>query len=175
MEVKQLGALTLSLTEQTVNQGQTTFTIERLSPMEGYQLIDTMRNMIGNATTGSFQESPSAFMMAALTKLPHKDLEYIRKKLFERVQFTRPDTAPTPRPLAGSEDIAFEGLDAGIIYEMIVRAFSVNFTDILQRVQDALETAEENSKQSAPTQSHQSSQHPSPPNSPLTSQSTTTD
>lgn len=172
---KEVKRLTKDLTRQQVKKGNVTFQIERLTPMEGYELLDKLRNMIGEVVAQSWEQSPQAFIISALSRLPHENLEYVRKELFERIQFSRPDTAMQPRPLAGSEDIAFEGLDPGTVYEMVVRAFAVNFTDILQRVQSALEAAEKSSKQSPQTQSQGSLQPQSQPDTSSTEQSTTID
>ena len=151
-KTEDIAALAVNLTAPEFTKGEVKFVIGKLAPMEAYHFIDKIRNMVGGATDTSTitKDSWAAFLAGAILKLPHNDLEFIRKQLFEHIEFTAPD-APGLRPLAGSEDIAFKDLDAGIVYEMIVRAFSVNFTDILVRIQSVLgEEEEETSKPSPP-------------------------
>ena len=175
MQLPEIQGLTDALTLQEITKGETTFQIERLSPMEGYKLLDDIRTMIGEHIPDALQQTgdPLAILVATIGKIPHKDMEIVRKKLFENIQFSRPD-ARQPRPLYGSEDIAFQGLDAGVIYELIVRGLAVNFTDTLLRIQGSSEAEDKTSNQSPPKQSQASSLRQSRRNTSTTRRSTKT-
>lgn len=137
-----IDSLAEDLTREEVVIGSTTFRISRMPPMRGYELLDDIRAMLGSQVvdalgTISSQQSNMDTIIASLLSLPHVQSDGIRKRLFEWVTFTRTPNVPSAQKLLGAEDMAFEGLDPGRVYEMMVRCFAVNFTDTLLRAQSS--------------------------------------
>ena len=76
---------------------------------------------------------------------------YVRKILFERVAFSN-RLALDPMPLAGSEDMAFGGLEPVAIYEVLARALAVNFTASWQYAVSKFQNVSLGSIPSAPSE-----------------------
>ena len=55
-------------------------------------------------------------------------LENVRKYLFAEITFTNAN-AKTAMPLAGNEGLALSGLEPVAVYEILMRALAVNFTE----------------------------------------------
>ena len=60
-------------------------------------------------------------------RLPIPFMDALRQRLFTRVEFKT--DATSWGVLTGGEDTAFENLEPSAVYEVVVRALFVNFTD----------------------------------------------
>lgn len=110
--------------------GTVTFTFKKMMPLDAWKLFDAMRPSIAGVL-GKFPEdlkAPGAAgqVAAAIGEFPPMVLEAIRSELFKFVKY-QSATTQSPNTLFGDENSAFQNLEPVIIYEVIVRAFLVNF------------------------------------------------
>lgn len=125
-----------------VTIGGTTFRITKLLPMEAFDTLEILREAIGGRAAGMIAgmtlaqgDSSAAVinravgtLIGVLIAVPAAELKEVRNQLFAQVSFTN-GTAQTPQPVAGNEGMAFQGLEAVHVYELLLRAFVVNFTE----------------------------------------------
>ena len=118
--------------ETTFTIRGTTFSISKLLAMEAYDVLEDIREALGASSKGldelDLQSDGGAItaIVKTILRLPKANTDLIRRKLFAHISFTNASVA-TPIPLHGSEDMAFEGLEAFHIYVVFGRALLVNF------------------------------------------------
>ena len=61
----------------------------------------------------------TAGLLQLVLDLEPQFVDRVRRKLFEKVVFAN-ETARTPHPLAGAEDIVFERLEPQAVYEVLL-------------------------------------------------------
>ena len=147
------------LTDPQVTVEDTTFTIRKLLPMEGYRLLEVIRPALKSVTeldlTGLTGDDVAA-AVAVVAGVPQPTVETCRQWLFKHVLFTN-GSVPQPTVLAGNEDTAFQNLTAAHVYEILVRAFVVNFRESWTAAASRLPTPNLGSLQSNPSTSPLSS------------------
>ena len=120
-----------NLTDTEFEIGGTRFFISKLSAVAGFDLLEVIRHELGKSTSlrvpDAMSEGAVGSLLQMVLSLDPSFVAYIRKILFERVAFSN-RLALDPLPLAGSEDMAFGGLEPVAIYEVLARALAVNFT-----------------------------------------------
>ena len=136
-----IGKLTADLTRQEVEIDSTTFYIAKLTPMEAYHLLDEIRSVAGEQVMEALssmigkEDAGIDAIFAAVLSADHDKVDYVRQRLFAPITFKRTPNVSVAQDLLGAEDMAFEGMDAGRVFEVMLRAFAVNFTSTLLRFQ----------------------------------------
>ena len=129
------GDLIDGLTARIVKIGKTEFKIDPLLPMEGFDVLEEIREAAispGNlyhVLENPTQEGIRNALIAVLSSLPKPIVKSIQKQMFTAVTFTN-ETAVTPQVLAGREGMAFDslqGLTPFDVYNVTVRCLAVNF------------------------------------------------
>jgi len=119
--------------ENKVEINGVVFDIKKLGALRGFRLLERIRVAMASTeiptdTTGS---GGVAAVVKALMALPTAEVEHIRKELFDRVDFQAPvpdgGGLQPPIKLLGAEDMAFQDLEPFHMYEVLGRAFIVNF------------------------------------------------
>ena len=140
------------LTSEQVVFGETTFTFNRALPMEGFRIFEELRPGLASlsepiktaVTAAKSGEAPEAeFAGAALqmiASLPRETVDAAIRLLGRHVTFMRPELG-SPVIFANDLDSAVKGLSLFQIYEVVLRAFCVNFTDSLDELRSAWEQA----------------------------------
>ena len=111
--------------------GPTTFSFTKLGAMEGWNVLERIREEVGKTADleklefGEDMKAMAVSLLKAVLALPSPVVEEIRRRLFASVQFKSAST--TWQALAGAEDSAFNGLESSAIYEVMGRSLSVNF------------------------------------------------
>ena len=105
------------------------FQIRKLLPMEAFAVIEAFRPAFKEAVAAGLGDTTDdmAKGIALLGGLPPERVDGLRRALFKQIIFRAPN-AGTPQVLGGNEELAFKDLDVVHIYELIVRAFAVNFS-----------------------------------------------
>lgn len=133
-----------------------TFRIGKLLPTEGFPVMEEIRYAV--TTSGSKHlgeallavsalsaamkwrvEDSKAFLWTALSQLPPRVVDGVKDKLFRQVYFTR-ESHPTQTVLFGNEAAAYDGLQPSRIYELLLRAAMVNFTESLSELRFLIPT-----------------------------------
>ena len=129
-----------ALTAEMVVFGETTFYFHRALPLEAFRILEEMRPGLSSlsevaraaadadAAGADRRGNAIATAMAAAGKLPPETVSVAMKRLTHHVTFERRDLG-APLKVAADLDSAFKGLTVVQIYEVLVRAFAVNFTD----------------------------------------------
>lgn len=130
------------MNERVFEIGNVKFELKSITPMAAFDISEMVREALGNAQgkvmagLGGSDDSIKAvagFLMA----IDKGDLKQIREALFKHVMFKVPDQ-PKALLLSGVEDMAFGDLDYTAIYEVIARAYKVNFTGCLGEMMNRL-------------------------------------
>lgn len=123
------------LTEREFTLGDVSFTVRKLLAMEGYRILEYIRPALERLGRTEMSESTSIvqFYVALAAVLPPETVERTRRDLFALVMFTTPES-PTPAVLAGQEEQAFKDLTPVHVYEVLARAFAVNFLESLDEL-----------------------------------------
>ena len=142
------------LTSEQVVIGETTFTFQRALPMEAFRIFEELRPGL-SALSGPIKMAVSAaksgeppeaeFAEAAvqmIASLPRETVDAAIRLLGRHVTFMRPELG-SPVSFANDMDSAVKGLSLFQIYEVVLRAFCVNFTDSLDDLRSAWERATE--------------------------------
>lgn len=109
----------------------TDFEIRRLLPEEAWECFEEVREAIGaRVVTLHGFGSVNTMIVGVLLSLPRPTVKSIRSQLFSEVYFTNRHQK-TQAPVDGNIPTAFSGLKPISIYEVLVRAFTVNFSDSL--------------------------------------------
>ena len=105
------------------------FRIDKLLPMPAYRLLRETRHALGKRLGGIewSQISLGPAFVSMIMSLAPEDEESIRRQLFAEVYYRRKGMEWSR--LGGDEDNAFIGMPAIAIYQVMVRAYAVNFTD----------------------------------------------
>ena len=115
----------------------TRFFIAKLPAMGAFALLEMIRHELGRAPALSMPEATSGADTMSLLKivlsLDPAFVRRVRSTLFEKVSFSNA-RAVDPQPLAGSEDMAFDGLEPVAVYETLLRCLAVNFTESLRAI-----------------------------------------
>lgn len=117
------------------------FTLQRIPPLSGWDITELFREAIARSG-GLATELPEGdakahakALIKILVGLKREDVKALRDELFQFVTFKVPDQ-PKQLNLAGVEDMAFEKIGPMAIYEVIGRAFYVNFTECFEEMLD---------------------------------------
>lgn len=120
--------------------GETRFEILKIPPMRAWEISELIREALGRPDMLMLdvpESDPQKMILAILAGLKASDVREIRDALFEFVAFKSPEQVKA-MGLFGAEDMAFSELDFTAVYEVLGRAFYVNFTgslnDLLTRV-----------------------------------------
>ena len=117
----------------------TTFYFDELPPMEAFDLLEELRPGIAHAF-GMLREGMT-FEVACVVLflgLPVQTVRNGRDQLYRSVRY-KTEQIQTPQVLFDEEDTAFAGCSALDMYEIILRAFSVNFTESFLEMQSRME------------------------------------
>ncbi len=118
------------MTEREVKLGETTFIIGKLNAMEGFKLLESIREQLGltlsELNTAKMQEQN--FLGEILKSVVRLPQQYVQKELipilFNNIQFSKSNQVGGLR-LHGAEEMAF--IDPLHVYEVLLRALCVNF------------------------------------------------
>ena len=125
----------------SVTIGDATFMFEKLLPMEAFRAFEGIRPGLASAfDSAPAQETDEAFLkqvLKALLATPVETVDFAMAALFRSVKFTNAATK-TPTRVSGMEDTAFMGLEPIHIYEVLGRAFAVNFTGSLDAIKSRI-------------------------------------
>ena len=118
----------MALTDQEFQLGEVRFQVRKLLPMESYRVLETIRGSLGSIAKAGLADNADQWQLGAtiISGLPPDTVEQVRQVLFGEVLFTCPEQT-SPVRLAGSEELAFKGLEPVHVYEVLARAFTVNF------------------------------------------------
>ena len=127
--------------------GQVRFNVQKLPAMAAWALMEQIRRELGRtsaevvalgntAASNDDEEEATGLtwgtVIQMVLSLEPVFVDGVRKKLFERVEFQRDDTARTPQKLAAAEDMAFEDVEPLAVYEVLLRCLVVNFSPSLR-------------------------------------------
>ena len=109
--------------------GETTFTLHKVPALEGWDILEEIREASGGALNVEHAGGIQSAFSALLTALPRPFTKQLRDRMFAHVTFTN-RVAKTPLQLSGNEDTAFNLIDAepSAVYEVFVRALMRSFT-----------------------------------------------
>lgn len=156
-----------------VTLGEVTFYISKPLAEEGFDMLEVLRSGLGAglkpaieafSTTGMKAETVAIAAAQLLASIPTETVRVLRDRLFYNVYFVS-GTVPTRTRVAGNTGAAFATLTPGHIYEMIVRSFTVGFTESWPVIESLLFSATESLFPSEPETSTPSSPTPSTPDS----------
>ena len=118
-----------SWTEPECQIGETRFFIDKLKAMKAYQVLEEIRHELSRTPFELTDTTDVGVLVRAILALDPVFVERLRRTLFEHVRFAN-TKALSPQPLAGAEDMAFEGegVEPVAVYEVLVRSLAVNFT-----------------------------------------------
>ena len=144
-----------NLTDTEFAIGGTRFFISKLPAMAGFDLLEVIGHELGKSTSLRVPDATSEGAVGSLLQMvlsPDPSfVAYVRKILFERVAFSN-RLALDPMRLAGSEDMAFGGLEPVAIYEVLARALAVKFTESWQYAVSKFQNVSLGSIPSAPSE-----------------------
>lgn len=119
-------------------KGETKFVLSKMPGTVAWDTLEDIREALSDPILKRGSDA-RGFMEQILLALPKPFTRRLRDKMFNYVTFTNA-IARTPLTLAGSEETAFDAIDAEpvAIYEVFVRALAVNFTgsyrDLVARI-----------------------------------------
>ena len=118
-----------SWTEPECQIGETRFFIDKLGAMEAWRILERIRHELSRTPLELTDTTDVGVLVRAILALDPVFIERLRRDLFEHVRFVN-TKALSPQPLAGAEDMAFEGegVEPVAVYEVLVRSLAVNFT-----------------------------------------------
>lgn len=126
--------------ETTVQFGDTKFEIRKLLPMDAFETFEKVRiamaDNIGDMEVHTGPGSDVKTMIEvvkAVMKIDRDSLASIRDDLFEEIYFSN-SHYKSPLKLRGLESTAFASLNFSCIYELLMRAFVVNFSESLSEI-----------------------------------------
>ena len=149
------------LQPETMTLGDTTFTVGCLPATVGWDLSAKVANLLATtniqmpsmmavppaadadpgvvASANAANVATAVAVVRALMAVPAPQVKEIRTALFEYVEFTNA-RATTPQKLAGAEDMAFNGagMSSADIWQVLVAAFRVNFTEYWTMIRSLL-------------------------------------
>ena len=128
------------LKKTTVTLGTTRFTINKLSACAALELLE--RTRVALATTvvpGGESDLLGASIFTAIAAIPVEFSKDLRRELFKKVQFRRSGDSRDIYLTEEMWDMAFEGLEASDIYNLMLRALVVNFFYSFEKIKKDLE------------------------------------
>lgn len=137
------------LTNETVIFGETTFTINRALPMEAFNIFEELRpglasisevvrNALASEALGIDRNANAiGTVVEVIGKLPPEIIRILMTKLTKFVQFNRSELG-SPAIVAHDPDSAFKDMTVFQIYELLARAFAVNFMESFDDLQSLL-------------------------------------
>ena len=125
------------LTDNEVQFGETHFDIRKLPVMEGWHTLEYIRRRVGDKLldidlgdsdlgAGTYDAKAVTSVFGAILSMEETDIDKVRTALFKHVKF-RNESAKDWQVLEGAEDMAFQALEPGNVYEVLVRCLVVNF------------------------------------------------
>ena len=120
------------ISERNVTIKGATFHIAPLLPMEGFEVLEEIREaVVSPVGLSRVMENPTGpeitqALLTVLAGLPKAVVKSVQRQMFTSVTFTN-ENALSARVLSGSEAMAFNGLSAFDVYEVTVRCLAVNF------------------------------------------------
>ena len=133
------------LTDETVTFGDTEFTIQRMMPLEAFRTFEAIRPglaSISDIVRSAFEAEHKGMdrnanmvgtAIEVIGKLDADIVEIGMKRLMQHVLFLRQGMTtggpPTPIKVSSDMETAFMGMTVFQIYELLARAFAVNFTE----------------------------------------------
>lgn len=121
-----------AIVEPEFTIGGSNFQVKLLMPMEGYRVWEILRPHLFEPVSRIDVSVPMQNAVVAIVMgLAPAIVETTRVTLFERIVYTN-DTTRSPTVLSRNEDDAFKDAHALTIYEVLVRAFAINFRPSLE-------------------------------------------
>lgn len=124
-----------ALEQKDVTIKGTSFHIEALLPMEGFDVLEEIREVaVTPANLATVLANPNeaavkTTFLLILAGLPKSVVKSIQRQMFQSVTFTNA-SAQTARVLSGSEPMAFQPpMTAFDVYGMTVRCLAINFLE----------------------------------------------
>ena len=146
------------------SEGTTHFTIHKLLAMEGFRVLDKIREAVGERLSHVDSDASVPTMIAAVAlSIPTAKVEEIMRPLFAQVTYTNTH-AKTPLKVSDGniiDDAAFAGLEPIAIYNLLIRCLAVNFFSSFTEIKSLLATALPDSSPQPTATSTPSSLHPS--------------
>ena len=159
MDKGKLAAAASEFEKREVKIKKTTFYFDEMPPMEAFDLLEELRPGIASAF-GMLREGMTfeVGLVVLFLGLPQETVRNARDALYKHVRYRTPQIQ-TPQRVFDEEDTAFGGCSALDMYEVILRAFSVNFTESFLGMQSRMDEilGSERSKRKTSTRSSQSS------------------
>ena len=116
------------LTDTQVVIGETVFHFEKLLPMEAFRAFEAIRPGLGDALKNvDGATNLDIATLSAVFMMSQETVTVAMQHLFRAVKFTN-QAVKTPTQLAGMEDTAFMEIEPVHVYEVLARAFMVNFS-----------------------------------------------
>ena len=152
------------LTKEQVRIRDKTFTFHKMMPMHAFNLFETIRmglkDAVKNLDMEPGEEIGVSEALEMVFSIPAETVQKAMRGLFGYVAYTSPNK-PDPTPISGDEQSAFDGLLPIHIYEVLARAFVVNFRESWEEIvsaspdlaQDSTPSSTETSQHSLPTPS----------------------
>jgi hypothetical protein len=117
--------------ERQFKIGEVEFKLMEIPPLAAWEICELVRTAIGKpdvllSETSDEDANPVKLMLALVAGLRREDVKAIRDALFEYVTFKTADQVQFIG-LSGTEEMAFVDIGFEAIYEVMGRAFKVNF------------------------------------------------
>lgn len=127
--------------DRTFEIDKVKFELQVIPPLAGWDICELFREAVGRpevllSVTQDGKDGKDKIKRAIaglLLCMSRQHVKALRDAIFEYVTFKRPEQ-PKPMTLAGVEDMAFEGMDPFAVYEVLGRAFHVNFTEYFNKM-----------------------------------------
>ena len=133
------------LAQEQLIVDRTTFKFTRLTAIPAFDVLEKIRHEVGmtvdfpglleaaEVPEGLSEEEQGNYMQAQgvltlleqVMRLRPQFVKELRGTMFRMVFFTNDNTSG--QTLAGSEDMAFEGMEVNIIYKVLIQSLVVNF------------------------------------------------
>ena len=103
------------------------FKVDKLNAWDAFPVAEKIRIALSKTMGKTSYEGEESFLTSIIA-IPPEDLRSIRDDLFCKIYFRR-QSKDNWCVLDGSEDSAFGPLDVADVYQVILRALAVNFSD----------------------------------------------
>lgn len=109
--------------------GRTRFRIEKMLPMQGFEVLEMVRSAVGDRfRTLSAETGTAGALISVILGIDPPALRSIMDRLFRSVHFTNANVK-TPMVVFGNEGMAFESCQPIDVYELLARCLTVNFRE----------------------------------------------
>ena len=127
------------LEKREVVLGEVEFRFRKLPPFDAHHVMELIRVAVGSKWDQIQTQGDAAKVILSLVgAVSVKDMEAIRGELFKSVRFAYTGQPQAEMPLVGFEDKAFGDIDPVLIYEVVLRALAVNFSQSISVIQSRL-------------------------------------